>query len=764
VVRGLVAIYAIGLLTAGGTDAQRLRFDDEASWGAWVLPLGAIEITPSGGLVAVPLRAGFNAASNAPDFGGGIWQVSSNRQTAALTIDGDLSTGWRPDGSEAEAAAVLEINLGRAVSTHSVTVLFATDAPAFELFRVLMSTGEPQVDIVGNPLPDKVVYRKIDRFAENSSHEVTIEFDPQQEPPIQYVRIEPLIFHPDARIVEIQVNSFGDNAVLGLIPRGGSADVVIGLGRSELDLPLAAVSGLIDGSMPTRMFFGATPGRGTQDIDAHIILDLGAVYWIDHVRLVGEAMSFRRFQFKDYTVMTSDGSLAPDGTLIWDRKFSGRATTQDNQRGFTDHTFDQAPVRLVRLLWKFWDGACAVALAGGGQVAASGSCNARGVMQELQAFGGGFPQDLRMQSQILDMGQRRNFGVVEWQGSMPTGTRIEIRSRSGDEVVERLIYRDRNGKEVTERGWGKLIPSFRGPIDRLQATGGDWSPWSTSYVNSGEQFLSPSPRRYVQLEVGLLTQEPDVAPSLDWLQISHAPPLALRALGEVSPTQVEAGIRQEFSYFVRTDTESAGFDGLVVEASAPPAFVQAFLAGESIDAGVETTELGFRISLPRRVAGGELLELQFTSVVFLHGTSFEAFLEDSRQPGDRQRVDAGDATSQVESNSNVVGLPVGGDILANAVFSTAVVTPNGDGINDQLVVDVDVANILLPRPLTLRVFDLAGRRVFEQERLVLSGRQQLVWEIVQRAGSMAPGIYVLKLEILGDARSQVIRRTVALAF
>ena len=102
--------------------------------------------------------------------------------------------------------------------------------------------------------------------------------------------------------------------------------------------------------------------------------------------------------------------------------------------------------------------------------------------------------------------------------------------------------------------------------------------------------------------------------------------------------------------------------------------------------------------------------------------------------------------------------------MANAVFSTAVVTPNGDGINDQLVVDVDVANILLPRPLTLRVFDLAGRRVFEQERLVLSGRQQLVWEIVQRAGSMAPGVYVLELEILGDARSQVIRRTVALAF
>ncbi len=753
---GLLPLTPPAIRDAG---AQVLRFDSEASWQQWQLPAGALEITPSGGLVAVRLRKDINAAVNSAQFDGGVLQASSNRQMADLAIDGDPATGWRPDGTERTGEAVLEINLGRAVSTNSVTLVFAEDAPPFELFEVLMSTGEPQVDIVGNPLPGVVVYRMQHRFKENSRHEVTIEFDPLKDPPIQYVRVVPLIYHPDARLTEIQVNGFGDNAVLGLIPRGGSANVVVGLGRIELDVPLGNVVGLIDGAMATRMYYGATPGRGVEDIDAHIVLDLGAVYWLDHVRLIGEAMGFRRFSFKDYSLLTSDGSLAPDGTLIWDRQFNGRATDSDNRRGFVDHFFQRRPVRLVRLLWKFWDGACAVAL-GGGQRATSVACSARGTMQEMQAFGGGFPRDLRMQSQILDLGQRRNFSIVEWQGEVPAGTRLEIRSRTGGGLVERYVFLDRNGKQVTERAWGRLIPSFRGPIDTLQSVGGDWSPWSTAYARSGDRFLSPAPRRYAQLQVGLLTDDPEVAPSLDWLQVTHTSPLALTAVCEVFPTQVRVGVEQEFSYFVRTDNSSAGFDALAVEATAPPTFLEAHMSGEPVEAAAKVTTDGFRVTLPRRARGGELVELRFSSAVFLHGTRFEAFLEDSRSPGDRQRVDAGDASPDVPGNTNVVGLPVGERVLANVTLSTPVVTPNGDAVNDELRVEVDVANLLVARPLVLRVFDLGGRIVHQQQRHIEAGRERISWQ----ARGVAPGVYVVELSVAGDARSETVRRTVAVVY
>jgi hypothetical protein len=328
-----------------------------------------------------------------------------------------------------------------------------------------------------------------------------------------------------------------------------------------------------------------------------------------------------------------------------------------------------------------------------------------------------------------------------------------------------LVFTDRNGKQVTERGWGKLIPSFRGPIDTLQTVGGDWSPWSTSYAFSGERFQSPSPRRYVELRVGLLTDRPDVAPTLDWLQLTHTPPLALRALGEVFPTEVRPGVVQEFSYFVRTDSASAGFDRLALEASASPTFVSAHLSGQLVEAKAAETEKGFRLTLPRRVRGGELLELRFSSAVFLHGTRFEAFLEDSRLPGDRQRVDAGDATPDVDSNTNIVGLPVGDDLLANVAFATRVVTPNGDGVNDVLHIDVDVVNVLRPRRLTLDVFDLAGRQVYQQLRLVEAGRQQMRWEGRDTGDRIVPpGVYVVRLKISGDARSESLRRAVAVVY
>ena len=752
----------VALIAPGGLQAEVLRFDSRSQWTQWQMPADAIDITSSGGLQPVPMRKRNNATLDANRFGGSV-RVSSNDRTAGFVIDGDRDTGWRPDGTES-GNAFIEIDLGRSVSTHSVTLVFSDSAPPFELFEVNLSTGEPQVDIVGNPVPGNVVYRMQRRFKENTRHEVTIEFDPLQDPPIQYVRVEPLLIHGDAELTEIEVLSFGDNASLGLLERGGSADVVLGLGRAEFNLPLGNARTLFDGSMATRMRFGAAPGRGANDILAHIVMDLGAVYWADHIRIVGEAMSFRRFTFKDYSLLTSDGSLAPDGTLIWNRQFNGRRSDDDNRRGFVDHHFPLQPVRLVRVLWRFWDGACASFL-GGGQNETFRACAAVGTTQELQVFGEGFPREITLGSPILDLGERRNFGAVEWEGLVPAGTRLEIRSRTGDEVVERQVFTDRNGKQVTERAWGKLIPSFRGPIDTLQSVGGDWSPWSTSYETSGERFQSPSPRRYVELRVDLLTDQPEAAPTLVWLQLTHTPPLALRALGEIFPSEVRPGVVQEFSYFVRTDSASAGFDGLSLEASAPPTFVDAFLSSQRVDVERSETERGFRITMPRRVRGGELLELRFTSAVFLHGTRFEAFLEDSRLPDDRQRVDEGDATPDVASNTNIVGLPVGDDLLANVVFMARVISPNGDGVNDELRIDVDVVNVLLPRQLTLEIFDLAGRQVYRERQLVEAGRQQLRWEARDTGGrTVPPGVYVVKLNISGDARSESVRRTVAVVY
>ena len=65
----------------------------------------------------------------------------------------------------------------------------------------------------------------------------------------------------------------------------------------------------------------------------------------------------------------------------------------------------------------------------------------------------------------------------------------------------------------------------------------------------------------------------------------------------------------------------------------------------------------------------------------------------------------------VESSTNIVSLPVSRELLANMSFSSKAITPNDDGVNDELTLEVALVNVLASRPL--RLYDLAGRPVYD---------------------------------------------------
>jgi flagellar hook assembly protein FlgD len=94
-----------------------------------------------------------------------------------------------------------------------------------------------------------------------------------------------------------------------------------------------------------------------------------------------------------------------------------------------------------------------------------------------------------------------------------------------------------------------------------------------------------------------------------------------------------------------------------------------------------------------------------------------------------------------------------------------VLTPNGDGINDEITILVDVINILAPRSLRLRLYDLAGRQVIEKKRDVQASPQQLSWDGRDAGGQrVPPGLYLLELHIDGDAGEQQLRRVVSVVY
>ncbi|MBM3278928.1 MAG: gliding motility-associated C-terminal domain-containing protein [Candidatus Handelsmanbacteria bacterium] len=767
----LLLFLALPVLLA----ADELRFDTPQQWQTWKLPLGALEFTAEGDLKPVQIRKHNNAALDAGRFGGGIRSVGSNPGSAPLVMDGDPATGWAPDLAAPLEDRFIEINLGRGVSAYRVVLVFAEDAPPFELFDLMLSTGEQQLDQIANPIPNTLVYRISERFKENTRHRLVYELDRPEHTPIQYLRLAVLQSPPGARLTEVEVEGVGDNLLANLRHRGGDIEIIVDTSKPDEAVQTGNAQALIDGDLTSRWQQRNEP-RAPYDIWGNITLDLGAVYWVDWFRLIGGVVvrsgngggittaafvSRRSFIYKYYEVLTSDGSLAPDGSRVWTKHYADYPTDESITMGMADHKFDSQPTRYVRFVWRVWDAACAVAV-GGTQGRTSQFCLVTGATEELQVYSEGYPQSLQFHSHIIDLGTDRNLQTLSWGGDAPAGTRVELRSRTGDQVVEQLTYRDKDGKEVTQKKYEKLIPSFRGPIDTLLVAGGDWSPWSKIYAFSGEAFQSPSPRRYLELDARLVSDHPDRAASLDWLTIAYTPPLASRALGEINPPEVRPGESTEFSYFLRPEGAAPGLDRLAVEATVPLRFTGAYLDGQPAAAQVDSTAAGFQVLFPSALRSDQLVELRFASAVFHQSTRFDLFLEDSRTKV-RQPAEPGDATELSVSNGNVVRLPVAQDLLANLRYSP-ILTPNGDGINDQLELSLDLVNVLAPRPLRLRLFDLAGRLVHADELLAQAGHRAFSWD--GRAGGrlLPPGLYLLELSIEGDARQERARRLVQVAY
>ncbi len=765
------------LVTAA--DADQLRFSSARDWRDWQLPLGAVEVAPNGSIQPVRVTKNTDAVRDALQLGGGIRRAGSNPRDANALLDGNPATGWAPSPDDDPDDWFVEIDLGRSVSARSITLIFADDAPPFELFDLLLSSGEPQLDQVANPIAGSLIYRIKERFKENARHRVAFApGDALYLTPIRYLQIRNLKHIPDARLVEVQVESIGDNLTLNLLERGGAIDVVIDAFVRAEEVTLGNALNLVDGSIFDRWRNGREP-RNTYNTWSHITIDLGAVYPVDFVRLItgiairggfGEhllrtragASGPRSFSYKNYEVLTSDGTIAPDGTRIWTRHFAGYPNSENHRAGLADHQFPTLPARYVRIAWLIWDATCAATAP---DASSRWGCYANGSAEEIQVYGEGYPLSVRLHSPLIDLESGKNLNSIEWQAQTPLGTHIEIRSRTGNEVVEQYTFHDKNGKEVTQKRYDKLIPSFKGKIDTSRIPGADWSPYSNIYSASGAAFQSPSPRRFMELDVRLVSNSSTQAPHFDWLAVNFSAPLASRVVGEVFPLQVVPGQETLFSYFLRPETTQDGFDQIAIEATTVPHFDAAFVDGEPAEVVIDTLAQGFRATFSRRIRSRQLVELRFTAPVYVQSTRFDAFLEDSQKAQIRQLVDPGDATPQVESSSNVVRLPVADQLFAGLSFSPALITPNGDGINEELLVSFDLINVLTARPLHLRLYDLSGRLLFAQERDGQAGHIAWHWDGRDQHGQrVPPGLYIAELHIAGDAGDRSVRRIVAVAY
>jgi hypothetical protein len=85
-----------------------------------------------------------------------------------------------------------------------------------------------------------------------------------------------------------------------------------------------------------------------------------------------------------------------------------------------------------------------------------------GFISEIQAYGEGFVSEVEMTSPFIPLDRPRLFSVVEWEGEEPPGTQVEVRTRSGEEIIEIPHYFAVTGREIAKSLWD-LLPENRRP-------------------------------------------------------------------------------------------------------------------------------------------------------------------------------------------------------------------------------------------------------------------------------------------------------------
>jgi hypothetical protein len=829
---GLVGL----LLGAAGAWGQGYRLEPGrlviagSDWGAWNFPKGSLELN-SERIRPIFIRDEVNAALDAPSFVfadgvGGVRNAGTNGAQAARVLDGDENTFWEPAANAPLDQWWVEIDLGRAVWAKKVVVKFAPEGQGDPLlqFKVLTSNGLPAfsqskalnyliagrneglnktqrvfefdlrptvaadpgfggdlvrfVQVVatasdlgqaeeidqarweGMPAAERGDVLYFRREASGVLRQVDPEeylgiSDPGQRGPIKYFRRE------QPRLAEVEVISTGDNISLGALGRGGK---IVGYGN------LGAETLVVDGDFGTFWSvevgfsiqgFGGNEDLGTiQDPDRTVFFDLGTWFWVNRTFLVFDPQASGG-SFPNYVINLSDGSQAPDGSLVYvPLRARGAGGNEDQSRNifFQDNPFSLMKARYFQMDYHIVN-----------QSIRSG-------IREIQLLGRGYLPQVTLTSGLIELGQSpRILSTIAWDADTPPNTKLNIRTRTGNQVAQEIHYFNKSGLEVTEAQYRKLLSFQRGDSLVAVVPGSDWSNWSQFYQEPGAAITSPNPRRYAMIEATLLSDDPDQTVELRSLQIKLENPLANQLVGEVSPRQAQQnGVSEEFTLYLHPTFQGAnrGFDQLLVEL--PPGaeveLKEVAVGRESeLEAGggevyplaalgqVPTGVDSLWLRLPRAVNQNaqELVALRFAGTFYLANNTFLASVGmDEEDQVVWQRVDAGDATGLAAGSGMTVQTPFDAGLVGQVGVSSNPFTPNGDGINDAVEFTFPVFKVQGAKILVLEVYELSGHLVQRREEQVehAAGRQRLGWDGRDLEGQLAPpGVYLCKIGMDVDA-------------
>ena len=282
------------------------------------------------------------------------------------------------------------------------------------------------------------------------------------------------------------------------------------------------------------------------------------------------------------------------------------------------------------------------------------------------------------------------------------------------------------------------------------------------------------PRQFVQVRANFRSTV-EAGGRLNFVQFAVSrPPMASLVLAEIAPVLATTGVATEFTYMLlpRLEAEDLGFDTIEIDTPTEAQGIDAVrYSGEEVAFEVRRLDArGFEVGVPRidQARDGELIEVVFRCEVFKFGTLFSGRVYDSTRPQEvRQVVTPGEVVELVEDNTLSVGLThIAGQVVGALRLVPAAFTPNGDQINDAVRIEYDLLNVIGNAEVAVVLYDLQGTRIGEVFRgLAQSGQFAAEWDGRDGTGALlAPGLYVLRLEVETDGGIKGRSRIVSLVY
>jgi len=481
---------------------------------------------------------------------------------------------------------------------------------------------------------------------------------------------------------------------------------------------------LIDGNVNTPKTFR----KGVSAVGQRVEVDLVRLFPINRVRVITQPpskLTYEDHSLRGYTVLVSK-----DGVNYLDVGSRNMITTFQE----SDVVFPTIPARHVRI-----------------QITEFANRNSSPRVGEIEVFGEGVDQGGAYQSPALNLGTdaAKDFDRVIRYGATTADADLELRFRSG------------NDGET----WSK------------------WSPWTSA---TEIQPNVPEPRVFIQFQARMETGSLFASPRLDKLEVffnseSLAASLATAA---VAPLAVPIGVDTTFTYRLGLDFGDAdkGVERLVILTPWPANLQTDGIEGLGdavVDEGkTYATNDSLVIAFNPPLRSNTELVIPFTTRLLSGTHAFQGllFAPESSSSLRVQPREGADPDTELDYSLTAEATDFSVPILADVQAHPRVFSPNGDNINDTVVLGFTLGRVSSAE-VRFEIFDLSGRilrtMVVNQlnaglyapleanSRIQLPGR----WDGRSDDGKLVlPGVYLYRVVVNLDPDEEVASGVVGVAY